>query len=99
MQQPTAFDLSLHDINAIKESPDLSASVERFVQAEKHHFAANGPESQPSVPLNLQPSSSLLLRIVATADYFTTNQTLMQSGLLVDFDISESITKSQVAVH
>ena len=33
--------------------------------------------------------SSLLLHVSAAADYFSTNTTLMQDGLLVDLDISK----------
>ena len=39
-------------------------------------------------PLITGDSTSAFLRISATADYFSSNETLMKDGLLVDFDIS-----------
>ena len=87
-QQPTAFGLSLHHPSDVAQSTQLLSSIEKSLEASQ----ATVQEDEIAVAIAervlFANTPSLLLQVVATADYFTSNRSLMNEGLLVDFDIS-----------
>ncbi|EFW99553.1 hypothetical protein CMQ_7921 [Grosmannia clavigera kw1407] len=68
LQQPTAFDVDAFSADVVLASPILSKSLTSFSDGAQNDEAA--------VPRHL-PTSFLLLRIVATADYVAANRSLM----------------------
>ncbi|KAI9872068.1 MAG: hypothetical protein M1830_002101 [Pleopsidium flavum] len=93
--QPTQFCLFPHTLKEVFETPSLISSLALYSESRQtsaptieefrpniHRFV------EPSIGLTpLQSSSTLLLEIFSAADYFTTNQTLMNNVPLVDVDI------------
>ena len=76
--QPTNFDIDVFDRDNIGETPELGQSILSFVQYQ--------PETLDIARQGLS-EGVLFLRIRAAADFFTTNETLMQSPPPVDVDI------------
>lgn len=77
----------------MQENPALNASVERFILSEQLKKQSDGEDAHPeyqtdSDDVTMSPaSSSLFLRLIAAADYFTLNETLMQSPEPVHADL------------
>ena len=76
----------MHEPVELLENPTLRAGLQKYIDG--------GFRAQDSRRLylrsedSLHEQSKLLFRIVATADYFTTDQLLMLEGQLVTVDIS-----------
>ena len=85
MQQPTAFELSLHTPIAIAKSEHLSDSLNTYSVSRTISLTKSMSGQQQLV--TSQPEG-LFLRITANADYFTTDPVLSNEGLLVDVEIS-----------
>ncbi|KAK4678422.1 hypothetical protein QC764_307504 [Podospora pseudoanserina] len=76
--QPTSFDLQTFPITEIPSLPSLTSYLNPL-----------SPSSSPPKDLNNPPtrSSLLLLRLLAKADFYTTNQTLMSNPPPVAADL------------
>ncbi|KAI1754689.1 hypothetical protein F4782DRAFT_456148 [Xylaria castorea] len=83
--QPTAFRLETYELETVFKAPELTAELSAYantLQSDRNNHVA--------IPLQtLEPgmqSSLLLLRIIAAADFYTTNHTLMRNAppVLVD---------------
>lgn len=79
--QPTEFTLDTFLLSEVFSTPQLISSLGFF--AESH----GEPMIRPSTKPASKTSSLLFLRIIAAADYYTTNKTLMQHVPPVDVDI------------
>jgi hypothetical protein len=87
--QPTAFYLSTHDPGHVLQTPQLNASLHDYIAARKAlGLATANVPAGPSDTRVLGKPHTLLLHLVATADYFTLGEALMRAGLLVEADIS-----------
>ncbi|EON61716.1 hypothetical protein W97_00932 [Coniosporium apollinis CBS 100218] len=83
--QPTAFWLDVHTINEVFETPELISALAIYSE-QRDRSVPRSPE--PRQPDAAATSKSLLfLRIHSAADFFTTNQTLMNFPPDVDADI------------
>ncbi|MCJ1432131.1 hypothetical protein MMC27_001487 [Xylographa pallens] len=89
-QQPTAFELSVHDPTTVFHTSTLNSSLHEFSEAQLIKGSSGG-EKQSNHSLvdysTKDTASSLLLHVSAAADYYSRNTTLMRDGLLVDLDI------------
>lgn len=72
LQQPTALDIDAFAPDVVLASPALSKSLASFADA----ASQNDEPLVPLVPLE-PPTSFLLLRIIAAADYVAANRSLM----------------------
>ncbi len=87
-QQPTAFAVDTFPLATVQDSPDLMASLHAY-SASRQSQASPTPESSSSSSRSREREevSMLLLRILAAADYFTTDAALMSNVPPVDVDI------------
>ncbi|KAI5303142.1 hypothetical protein KEM56_007866 [Ascosphaera pollenicola] len=89
--QPTEFWLDAFTIDEVRESLALNASIESFIASEQGQKQLDGKSADIGTKVNsenvLAISSSLFLRLIAAADYFTLNETLMQSPEPVHVDL------------
>ncbi|KAI1271524.1 hypothetical protein F5Y07DRAFT_342168 [Xylaria sp. FL0933] len=80
--QPAAFRLETYEIEAIMRAPELTSELSEY---------ASMPQSNMEIPFQtFQPAieeSMLLLRIIAVADFYTTNHTLMKNAPSVTVDV------------
>lgn len=83
-QQPTDFTLDTYSLSEVFGTPDLITSLASYSES-------RGSTSEPQRTAARDPrqASVLFLRVIAAADYFTTNKTLMQEVPPVNADISE----------
>lgn len=93
-QQPTSFRLSVYQLSEVFDSPELIASLASF--SETQQSEVNSYENRtPRISRSFKKSphetdllqSVLLLQILAAADYYTTNRTLMEQVPPVFVDI------------
>ena len=77
-QQPTDFDLTVFPLQTVFDTPELITSLSEFSYAA---LASAAPASPSRNERNAaeQQTSLLLLRILAAADYFSTNTMLMEN--------------------
>ncbi|KAK4455685.1 hypothetical protein QBC34DRAFT_390642 [Podospora aff. communis PSN243] len=80
--QPTSFTLRTHELSAVFDSPDLITSLWAYSTTRQPVDATPKPHGSGE-----RRSSVLFLEILAAADFFTTNTTLMQNPPLVEADI------------
>lgn len=80
------------------DDPSLISSLAAYsekrqdaVFSSKQDVMQSGRSPELSAASDAAPTSTLLLRISAAADYFTTNTSLMQNVPLVEVEISEEI--------
>ncbi|KAI0598729.1 hypothetical protein F4775DRAFT_170424 [Biscogniauxia sp. FL1348] len=92
--QPTAFRVNTFELQTVLETPELLSELSRFsstrLQLNKAHDEIQEPGSaKPSgAALRSERKASLLfLQILAAADYYTMNSTLMQHVPPVHVDI------------
>ncbi|KAL2041845.1 hypothetical protein N7G274_005629 [Stereocaulon virgatum] len=86
VQQPTAFVLDTYSLAAAFDTPELITSLAVYSESRQ---TSDSPESDPRLQVSkAEPSAILFLRVGAAADYYTTNETLMQNVPLVNVDIS-----------
>ena len=86
IQEPTSFTLDTYSLAAAFDTPELITSLAAY--SESRQSSPSPVQYSRSHLLKAGPSSVLFLRILAAADYFTTNKTLMQNVPLVNVDIS-----------
>lgn len=95
-QQPTKFWLHTHSLQAVFNTPSLiealaDYSVSRL--SRRHPDAVTGPSDElqklplAEGPKPQNPRSLLFLQVLAAADYFSANQSLMQNVPPVHVDI------------
>ena len=86
-QQPTSFRLDTFSLREVFDTPELISSLASYSTARQ----STSKSQKPAVP-KTQPhgdlSSVLFLRVLAAADYFSSNKTLMQNVPDVNVDIS-----------
>jgi hypothetical protein len=93
-QQPTAFQLDAYELPTVFETPDLITSLAKYSES-RQPKPIEAEEQKPSVsptdvvnkPTFEDTMSILFLHILAAADYFTMNQTLMEQVPPVFVDI------------
>ncbi|RYP15090.1 hypothetical protein DL765_005913 [Monosporascus sp. GIB2] len=92
VRQPTAFRLDTYELSTVFEAPELISELSAYSSSRRPGANAH----QGTIELggdsnfNARPerkSSALFLRVLATADYFTTNKTLMANVPPVYVDI------------
>ncbi|KAI9048044.1 hypothetical protein LZ554_007842 [Drepanopeziza brunnea f. sp. 'monogermtubi'] len=81
--QPTSFRLDTFELPTVMETPELIASLAQYSETRQREVN----EDQERDNRADGPVSTLLLRIFAAADYFTTNKTLMENIPPVYVDI------------
>ncbi len=98
-QQPTSFLLATFQLGEVFDNPSLITSLAAYSEKRQDAlFSSKEDVMQTDRSPDLStasagaPISTLFLRVSATADYFTTNTTLMQNVPLVEVDISEKIS-------
>ncbi|KAI0163363.1 hypothetical protein BJ166DRAFT_292527 [Pestalotiopsis sp. NC0098] len=77
--QPTEFRLNTYELNTVFETPELISELSEYSwsrQPKDGDHSENAETHKPASKKERQ-ASILLLQILAAADYFTTNQTLM----------------------
>lgn len=97
IQQPTAFSLSTHVLNEVFDSPNLISSLSAYayvrqaeiddLEREKLIARRQMPTQANSMSTSAESRASVLfLRIFAAADYYTLDQSLMETvpPVLVD---------------
>lgn len=82
--QPTAFTLTTHQVDAVLADPGLSASLAAHMEMRAGSTAAE-KHGQEATRQNDGPA--LLLRVLAAADYFAANATLMAHVNPVHVDV------------
>ncbi|KAK4120866.1 hypothetical protein N657DRAFT_624523 [Parathielavia appendiculata] len=87
--QPTELSLSTFPLSAVRDDAELMASLHAYSASRHHsypnettHFSIQGNSSERG-----EQASILLLHILAAADYFTTDTSLMRDVPPVDVDI------------
>ncbi|KAH9898719.1 hypothetical protein F4778DRAFT_193347 [Xylariomycetidae sp. FL2044] len=101
--QPTAFKLDTYELDTVFETPELVSELSEYSYSRlrsPHTAAGRGEEQQqqksgdtpsepwrPAGPEKEKETSVLFLRILAAADYYTTNETLMRHVPPVHVDI------------
>lgn len=83
-QQPTAFTLDTFTLSEVFDTPELVASLASFSERRDSISAGQKPAARDP-----RSASVLFLRVIAAADYFTTNKTLMREVPPVHADISK----------
>ncbi|KAK0704722.1 hypothetical protein B0H67DRAFT_649139 [Lasiosphaeris hirsuta] len=85
--QPTSFTLRTHELDAVLETPDLITSLWAYStpRAEKSGKPSRKPDPPKAAEDEL--ASTLFLEILAAADYFTANATLMRHPPLVNAEL------------
>jgi hypothetical protein len=87
VQQPTEFIFDTYSLAATFDTPELITSLAVYSESRQ---TSDSPERDPRLHLlKAGPSAILFLRVIAAADYYTTNETLMQNVPLVNVDISD----------
>lgn len=79
--QPTDFTLDTFTLSEVFGTHELISSLASYSETRLN------PSIRPSSKRAERSASVLFLRVVATADYYTTNKTLMHNVPLVDADI------------
>lgn len=95
MKQPTSFDLETYTLPATIDDPSLLSSISRFSSARLESAdnvaippVRNRRGSKKHEPTGQEASESVLfLRILAAADYYTTNKELMENVTPVVVDL------------
>ncbi|OIW27504.1 hypothetical protein CONLIGDRAFT_434831 [Coniochaeta ligniaria NRRL 30616] len=84
--QPTSFTLETFSLPTVWDTPELVASLAEYAYSRQP--ASEDEIASSSLPATGESEASVLfLRIIAKADYFTTNATLMSDVPPVDVDI------------
>ena len=86
-QQPTEFHLETYNILHVFDNTSLIQDL--GVYAEERQSLAIGEDFDDFSEHTAVSQSALFLRVWSAADFFTTNQQLMQSPPAVDVDISK----------
>ncbi|KAH6646712.1 hypothetical protein BKA67DRAFT_663114 [Truncatella angustata] len=88
--QPTAFRINTYDLETVFGTPELVTELSEYAWSQQptdEDASLPSPDSSRAVATKERDASVLLLQIMAAADYFTTNQTLMNHVPPVFVDI------------
>lgn len=88
-QQPTQFWIEAYNVTHVFNTPSLIQDLAEFAENRQADLISQVAQ-HPAPGVVAASQSALLLRVWAAADYFTTDQTLMQHPLPVDINISKS---------
>jgi len=97
LQQPTDFWLTTHTIPHVFDTPKLISSLAAFSKARQEQTAAKvSKEGQLDPVAGPEVSSVLFLQVSAAANFFTSNETLMNQPpeVLVDLSMMEFYNRS-----
>jgi hypothetical protein len=88
-QQPTEFRLNTYEIETVFSTDELVTSLSGYSMSRQSASSEAGKDTTAAAGNGQQerPVSVLLLEVLATADYFTPNQTLMHNVPPVFVDI------------
>ncbi|GAB1313160.1 GPI transamidase component PIG-T [Madurella fahalii] len=84
--QPTEFSLETFPLATVRDTPELMASLHAYSTSRRDRAQRQAVKDSNTAP-NEREASVLLLRILAAADYFTTDASLMSNVPPVDVDI------------
>lgn len=92
LQQPTSFSLDIFDLDHVFQTQSLIFSLAGYAEhrqliTETRYDGKNNPNLSA-----IKKSTTLLLRVLAAADYYSSNATLMQNVPPVNVDISKEDT-------
>ncbi|KAK1836152.1 hypothetical protein QBC39DRAFT_297050 [Podospora conica] len=85
--QPTSFRVNTHQLAKVFETPELITSLSTYSTARQPTEDENRPPTPRRHDREERHASVLFLEILAAADYFTTNATLMRNPPPVLVDI------------
>ncbi|KAI0882605.1 uncharacterized protein GGS22DRAFT_46866 [Annulohypoxylon maeteangense] len=89
--QPTQFKITTYELQTVFETPELISELSEYSWARQSLGGNHGSQSKPEENLRISNSereaSVLFLQILAAADYFTLNKTLMRHVPPVHVDI------------
>ncbi|KAI4868836.1 hypothetical protein F4820DRAFT_89598 [Hypoxylon rubiginosum] len=89
--QPTAFKLATYELQAVFETPDLISELSEYSWSrqslEGDHESQGESATDPQASSSEREASVLFLQILAAADYYTMNKTLMRDVPPVYVDI------------
>ncbi|KAH7370727.1 hypothetical protein BKA65DRAFT_22979 [Rhexocercosporidium sp. MPI-PUGE-AT-0058] len=89
--QPTSFRLDTFDLPTVFESPELITSLAQYSETRQielmEDFQPTESQGEKATHAHDGLSSTLFLRVLAAADYYTTNKTLMEQVPPVYVDI------------
>lgn len=83
--QPTSFTLITHSLPKVFNTPELITSLATYSESRQAIFPSGRGLAHQRVAGD--PESLLFLQVLAAADYFTTNKTLMQNVPPVNVEI------------
>ncbi|KAK0508354.1 hypothetical protein JMJ35_009438 [Cladonia borealis] len=83
--QPTSFNFDLFTLNEVFNTPSIITSLAVYSESRQDYPSVINTPRPASA--GADPVSILFLRVEASADYFTTNKTLMQNVPPVNVDI------------
>ena len=84
IQQPTDFTLHTYTLSEVFEKPELITSLSSYSES-RQDLLEDSPRGRST--RKETRASVLFLRVIAAADYYTTNKTLMQHVPPVDAEI------------
>ncbi|KAI0445533.1 hypothetical protein F4803DRAFT_548050 [Xylaria telfairii] len=86
-EQPTSFRLETYELETVFKAPELAAELSAYANTRQSNMNNHVPmPSSQTLELGMD-SSVLLLRIIAAADFYTTNHTLMKDAPPIFVDI------------
>ncbi|WYZ37398.1 hypothetical protein EsH8_II_000904 [Colletotrichum jinshuiense] len=85
--QPTAFTLDVFELPAVWDTPDLISSLATYAFSRQSNKNSGDAHHVPRQLKHEHDTSLLFLRVLAAADYFTDNATLMAQVQPVSVDI------------
>ncbi|GKT57225.1 hypothetical protein ColTof4_11379 [Colletotrichum tofieldiae] len=86
--QPTAFTLDVFELPTVWDTPELISSLATYAFSHQTEKDNSGAGDKPSQRKDHEHEASLLfLRVLAAADYFTDNATLMAQAEPVSVDL------------
>ncbi|KAI1825350.1 hypothetical protein F4861DRAFT_538035 [Xylaria intraflava] len=83
--QPTAFRLEAYELDAVFSTPDLTSDLAEYASTLQSNTKDHAISSQALETYRKHPV--MLLRVLAAADFYTTNHTLMENVPPVHVDI------------
>lgn len=92
-QQPTAFTLNTYELPTVWDTPELIGSLAEYSSTRQPQAGSDAEQTRASHRpekgrwVGEREASVLFLQVLASADYFTTNATLMDNVPPVSVDI------------
>ena len=97
-KQPTQFALEYHSLKEVFDTPALIQELALFSETRQARVVPRATE-QSEVLTEQSDTASLFLRILAAADFYTLDKSLMKEPPLVEVDISQSSSLSNSTMH